>query len=60
MNELYITRKDLAHRWSCSVETIKRKERVGLLKPIKFGQRFVRYRLSDIEQLEEEAQTCFS
>tara|TARA_R110002096_G_scaffold24760_41_gene78144 strand:+ start:4688 stop:4870 length:183 start_codon:yes stop_codon:yes gene_type:complete len=60
MNELYITRKQLAARWSCSIETIKRKERSGLLNPIKFGQRFVRYRLSDIEQIEQEAQACFS
>lgn len=58
MKEHYITRKQLAIRWNCSTETIKRKERSGYVKPFKFGQRFVRYRLADIEQLEREACAC--
>lgn len=55
MNETYISRKQLAQRWSCSIETIKRKERSGFIKSIRIGQRFVRYRLADIEQVEREA-----
>ena len=42
----YITRKQLARRWACSIETIKRKEKSGLICPTKFGQRFVRYKLT--------------
>lgn len=47
-----ITRADLALRWHCSIETIKRREKSGLLKAIRFSERFVRYRLSDILDLE--------
>ncbi len=50
-----LTRKDLARRWNCSVETIKRKEKLGLITPFRLGKRFVRYRLLDIEDLEREA-----
>jgi hypothetical protein len=38
-----------------SVETLKRRERCGLLPFLKLG-RGVRYRLSDIEQIEAEAE----
>ena len=48
-----ISRKALAQRWSCSVETIKRKEKVGILNPLRLGKRFLRYRLSDIEAIEK-------
>ncbi len=51
-----LSRKELAKRWSCSVETIKRKEKAGLISPLRLGKRFLRYRLSDIEQVENEAQ----
>ena len=48
-----IDRKHLASRWECSVMTIKRREREGLLKPIPISTRLVRYRLSDIEKIEK-------
>lgn len=48
------TRKQLAERWKTSTETIKRRERAGLLKAIKLG-RTVRYRLSDVLAVEEGA-----
>ena len=49
-----LTRQDLAVRWSCSVETIKRKEKAGYLSPFRIGKRFLRYRLCDIERLEKQ------
>lgn len=49
-----LTRQDLALRWNCSVETIKRKERAGYLRPFRLGQRFIRYRLEDIQQIERD------
>jgi hypothetical protein len=49
-----ISRKQLAARWSTSGETIKRRERAGVLTPVILG-RLVRYRLSDIEKLEQDA-----
>jgi hypothetical protein len=50
-----VTRRELAERWSVSTETLKRRERFGVLPFLKLGKG-VRYRLSDIEQLEGEAE----
>jgi hypothetical protein len=49
-----VTRKGLAGRWQVSVETLKRRERAGVLPFLKLG-RGVRYRLSDVERLEADA-----
>ena len=46
-----LDRPRLADRWSCSIETIKRRERAGVLTAIILG-RLVRYRLCDIEAIE--------
>ena len=40
-------------------ETIKRREKSGLLPALKFNSRVTRYRLSDIERIEHEAQNRF-
>jgi hypothetical protein len=53
--ERLLTRRELAERWNCSTETVKRKTAAGILIPVRFGLRFVRYRLSQIELLEAEA-----
>jgi hypothetical protein len=45
--EEFFTRKQVANRHKVTVETIKRRERSGLLKPLKIG-RTIRHRLSDI------------
>ena len=50
----FISRDQLAKRWSVSKETIKRREREGLLTPIRFNQRLLRYRLEDIIAIEKE------
>lgn len=49
--DAFVSRKELAARWRCSEMTIKRREREGLLKPIRTG-RLVRFRLRDIEATE--------
>jgi hypothetical protein len=49
------TRKELSDRWKLSVETLKRRERSGILPCLKLG-RGVRYRLSDVEHLEADAE----
>jgi hypothetical protein len=54
-SEQLLTRRALSQRWSCCVETIKRRERQGLLKAVKFNQRMLRYRLADIEAIEAAA-----
>ena len=50
-----VTRRELSGRWKLSVETLKRRERCGVLPFLKLG-RGVRYRLADVEQLEAEAE----
>lgn len=54
--EKFLKRRDLAERWRCSTETIKRKQRGGLLHPVYLSQRLLLYKLSEIEALEEESQ----
>ena len=53
--EKMLSRKAVAERWQSCVETVKRRERAGLLKPIRFNQRLVRYRLSDVVAYENAA-----
>jgi predicted DNA-binding transcriptional regulator AlpA len=48
----YLTRKELALRWSISRETLKRRERQGLLHPVRFGGRTIRYTVSEIIKIE--------
>lgn len=50
-----LSRKELSGRWSLSTETLKRRERAGILSPLKLGKG-VRYRLSAIERLEADAE----
>lgn len=54
-SEQFLSRAQLAKRWSCSNETIKRRTAAGILKPLRFNQRFLRYRLSDVVRIEDEA-----
>ena len=49
--EPLLTRKQLAKRWKCSTETVKRRERAGILQSLHFNGRNVRYRLEDIEKV---------
>jgi hypothetical protein len=50
-----IDREKLAARFCCSIETIKRMEKRGLLKRVQLCERMVRYRLSDVLKLEGQA-----
>jgi hypothetical protein len=47
-----VSRRTLAERWACSDETVKRRERAGLLTPIRFSLRLIRYRLAEVLALE--------
>ena len=51
--DVFLDRPRLADRWKCSIETIKRRGRAGVLTAILLG-RLVRYRLSDIEAIEDD------
>jgi hypothetical protein len=52
LQEPLFTRQDVADRWQQSTETVKRRERAGMLHPLKLG-RSVRYRMSDILSFEK-------
>jgi hypothetical protein len=49
-----LTRRELANRWKVSVETLKRRERARILRPIRLDGRVVRYRMSDVVKIEQE------
>ena len=50
-----LTRRNLAARWVVSLETLKRREKAGILPCLKLG-RGVRYRIEDIERIEAQAE----
>jgi hypothetical protein len=50
-----LSRRQLADRWNQSLPTLKRREKAGILPFLKLG-RDVRYRLADIERIEQEAE----
>lgn len=50
-----LSRRCLSGRWHLSVETLKRREKEGVLPFLKLG-RGVRYRLTDIERIEQQAE----
>ena len=50
-----LDRSSLKDRWDCSLESLKRWERAGILRPLKIGCK-VRYRLSDVIEAEREAE----
>jgi len=52
---LFMTRRQLAVRWQCSIETLKRREKAGLLPFSKLG-RDVRYKLTNICKIEKDAE----
>lgn len=49
-----LSRDDVAKRWRCSTETVKRLDRAGKLRRVFLGGgRIVRYRVEDVEALEQ-------
>ena len=54
-NERLLSRRQVAVRQGVSTETIKRRERDGSLTPLRFNERLIRYRLSDVLRYEQAA-----
>jgi hypothetical protein len=50
-----LSRRQLCERWQVSRELIKRREKSGILPVLHIG-RDARYRLRDVERIEEEAE----
>ncbi len=48
----FLTRRELAKRWRCSGESVKRRQRAGLLRPFYLSERKLLYSLAEIEALE--------
>lgn len=55
MSDRLVTRKWLSDRWELSLKTLRRMEKAGKLCPITLSSNTVRYRLSEIEAIEEDA-----
>jgi hypothetical protein len=54
MDDGLLTRLELAQRWKVSIETLKRRERAKILRPVRLDGRIIRYRMSDVLRIEEE------
>ena len=54
MDDKLLTRWELARRWKVSIETVKRRERAKVLRPVRLNGRIIRYRMSDVLRIEEE------
>ena len=50
-----LSRKELSQRWDLSIKTLKRREKDGELRPLTLSANTVRYRLSEILAIEEDA-----
>ena len=48
-----LDRKQLSTRWTTSIATLKRLEKAGKINPLLISERVIRYRVSDIEAIEE-------
>jgi hypothetical protein len=49
-----LTRRELARRRKVSIETLKRRERAKILRPMRLDGCIVRYRMSDVVRIEQE------
>ena len=54
-NDRLISRKELSERWSLSIKTLRRREKAGELHPLTLSANTVRYRISAILAIEEDA-----
>jgi hypothetical protein len=54
-DERFLTREELCERWRLSISELRNKEKSHVLKPHHFSYKVIRYRLSDILEIEEEA-----
>jgi hypothetical protein len=49
----FLTRAEVAERWRSSKETVKRRQRAGLLHPVYLSARKILYSLVEVEGLEK-------
>jgi hypothetical protein len=53
--ERLLSRREIAARWGCCTRTVARLEAAGLLKPVRFNSRNIRYTLSNVTAAERAA-----
>ena len=51
----FLTRRQLARRWNCSIMTVRRRQADGTLKPYFLAGRDIRFKIADVEALEAAA-----
>jgi hypothetical protein len=51
----FLTRAEVAERWRCSKESVKRRQRAGLLNPVYLSERKLLYRIGEVEAVEAAA-----
>lgn len=56
LNQQFLSRAQIAARWGVSIATVKRREREGFIRALRFNQRLLRYRLSEVERAEAAAE----
>ena len=54
-DETLLSRQDLSKRWSVSIDTLRRRERSKALPYLSLGSNLIRYRLRDIQEIEQQA-----
>ena len=54
-DDMLISRAEVMRRWRISIESVKRREKEDVPRPVRIGWRAVRYRLSDVVKAEEQA-----
>lgn len=54
----FLTRRQLARRWNCSVMTIRRREQDKTLTPYLLAGRDIRFRLEDVVAVEQAARVA--
>ena len=50
--EKFLSRRSLCDRWAVSIDFIRKLEEAGDLNPLRLSSRCLRYRLSEIETIE--------
>ena len=55
IDDCFLSRAEVMRRWRVSITTVKRREQQGILRPIRMSAHAVRYRLSDVVRVEDEA-----
>jgi hypothetical protein len=58
-DDMLVSRAEVMRRWRIFIGSVKRREKEGVLRPVRIGWRAVRYRLSDVVGADEQASDLF-